>query len=180
MCRWFAYISETEPCLLEDVLITPHHSLAQQVHDHYLPKLIHHSGSGDDAEEKEIAVRNLLFNTDGTNHLHVSSAVVPNGRSRDWYMLVYRRPQRLRIIRVRPSPFPFQNHHSTPRRHKLPLNLCQHCDDCLLRAHPRNLGQHRRHNQQPSFRLWSSLVYAQRLSLIFHLHPPRHLRRTRS
>ena len=65
MCRWFAYISETEPCLLEDVLITPHHSLAQQVHDHYLPKLIHHSESGDDAEEKEIAVRNLLFNTDG-------------------------------------------------------------------------------------------------------------------
>jgi len=65
MCRWFAYISETETCLLEDVLITPHHSLAQQVHDHYLPKLIHHSESGDDAEEKEIAVRNLLFNTDG-------------------------------------------------------------------------------------------------------------------
>lgn len=53
-------------CLLEDVLITPKHSICNQVHDHYLPKLIHHNENGDDKEEKEIAVRNLLFNTDGT------------------------------------------------------------------------------------------------------------------
>jgi glutamine amidotransferase len=39
MCRWFAYISPTEPCLLEDVLVTPKHSLAKQVHEHYLPRV---------------------------------------------------------------------------------------------------------------------------------------------
>lgn len=36
---WFAYISPTEPCLLEDVLVTPKHSLAKQVSEHYLPKV---------------------------------------------------------------------------------------------------------------------------------------------
>lgn len=36
---WFAYISPTEPCLLEDVLVTPKHSLANQVHEHYLPRV---------------------------------------------------------------------------------------------------------------------------------------------
>jgi glutamine amidotransferase len=38
MCRWFAYISEGEDCLLEDVLITPSHSLVKQVNEHYLPE----------------------------------------------------------------------------------------------------------------------------------------------
>lgn len=66
MCRWFAYISNTEPCLLEDVLIAPAHSLAKQVHDHYLPKLVHHEPDEDpEATEKEIAMRNRLFNADG-------------------------------------------------------------------------------------------------------------------
>lgn len=66
MCRWFAYLSNTEPCLLEDVLIAPAHSLAKQVHDHYLPKLSHHEPDEDPkATEKEIAMRNKLFNADG-------------------------------------------------------------------------------------------------------------------
>ncbi|KAF4555204.1 Glutamine amidotransferase domain-containing protein [Elsinoe fawcettii] len=42
MCRWIAYISPTEPCLLSDVLITPAHALTKQVSTHYLPYLIHH------------------------------------------------------------------------------------------------------------------------------------------
>ncbi|CAL1713493.1 unnamed protein product [Somion occarium] len=66
MCRWFAYISNSERCLLEDVLIDPGHSIAKQVHDHYLPKLIHHELGEDRREtEREVALRNKLFNADG-------------------------------------------------------------------------------------------------------------------
>lgn len=66
MCRWFAYISNTEACLLEDVLIDPAHSISKQVHDHYLPGLSHHEPAEDPrATEREIAMRNKLFNADG-------------------------------------------------------------------------------------------------------------------
>lgn len=67
-------IDPLRDCLLEDVLITPKHALSQQVHDHYLPKLIHHSPSGDDVAEKEIAVRNLLYNVDGTGVAYYTPA----------------------------------------------------------------------------------------------------------
>ena len=60
---WFAYISESEPCLLEDVLISPKHSLCQQVHEHYLPKLLPHGH--DDDSENDMKARNMLFNIDG-------------------------------------------------------------------------------------------------------------------
>ncbi|KAF2433375.1 N-terminal nucleophile aminohydrolase [Tothia fuscella] len=61
---WFVYISGTEECLLEDVLITPKHGLAHQVHDHYLPKLLHYDAENITSEQ-EIATRNKLFNIDG-------------------------------------------------------------------------------------------------------------------
>ncbi|KAK5057642.1 hypothetical protein LTR84_011643 [Exophiala bonariae] len=64
MCRWFAYLSPSEECLLEDVLITPDHSLAKQVHDHYLPKLFSHL-PGQATTKQEINLRNRLFNIDG-------------------------------------------------------------------------------------------------------------------
>lgn len=89
MCRWFAYISTSEDCLLEDVLVSksspnifkllydinahtlpppaPAHSLAKQIHEHYLPKLLSHDPA-DHAEhttEAEITTRNRLFNVDG-------------------------------------------------------------------------------------------------------------------
>ena len=64
MCRWFAYVSPSEPCLLEDVLITPAHALSKQVHAHYLPKLISHV-PGEETTESEISSRNRLFNIDG-------------------------------------------------------------------------------------------------------------------
>ncbi|KAJ9606402.1 hypothetical protein H2200_009363 [Cladophialophora chaetospira] len=64
MCRWFAYLSPTEPCLLEDVLITPQHSLSKQVHDHYLPKLFSHV-PGEQTSKLEITLRNRLQNVDG-------------------------------------------------------------------------------------------------------------------
>ena len=54
MCRWFAYLSNSEPCLLEDVLIDPAHSLAHQVSEHYLPGLLHREPDEDvRATEKE-------------------------------------------------------------------------------------------------------------------------------
>jgi len=67
MCRWFAYVSESEPCLLEDVLVTPAHALSKQVHEHYLPKLLSHDPSvhAEPTTEAEITTRNRLFNVDG-------------------------------------------------------------------------------------------------------------------
>ncbi|GAB7351039.1 hypothetical protein MBLNU459_g1523t1 [Dothideomycetes sp. NU459] len=64
MCRWFAYIAPTEPCLLSDVLITPKHSLTNQVNDHYLPHLLAHIPDKITAKH-EADVRNRLLNTDG-------------------------------------------------------------------------------------------------------------------
>jgi glutamine amidotransferase len=60
---WFAYLSPTEDCLLEDVLVTPKHSLARQVNEHYLPKLLPHPPNP--TEKHEIDARNRLFNIDG-------------------------------------------------------------------------------------------------------------------
>ncbi|TVY34262.1 putative glutamine amidotransferase [Lachnellula occidentalis] len=67
MCRWFAYISHEEPCLLEDVLVTPAHALSKQVHQHYLPKLLSHDPAvhAEPTTEAEITARNRLFNVDG-------------------------------------------------------------------------------------------------------------------
>ncbi|KAH6671768.1 nucleophile aminohydrolase [Halenospora varia] len=67
MCRWFAYISATEPCLLEDVLVTPAHALSKQVNEHYLPKLLSHDPAvhAEYTTEAEITTRNRLFNVDG-------------------------------------------------------------------------------------------------------------------
>jgi len=67
MCRWFAYISNTEPCLLEDVLVRPAHALTKQVNQHYLPFLFHHEvGVSDKAQMADIRARNIFYNTDGT------------------------------------------------------------------------------------------------------------------
>ena len=66
MCRWFAYLSATEPCLLEDVLILPDHAIAKQVHDRYLPYLFHYEPSKDkDSTKKEMSLRNSPYNLDG-------------------------------------------------------------------------------------------------------------------
>ena len=49
--------------LLDDVLIVPKHSIVQQVNEHYLPKLFHHTTAVGDAEaKKDSAARNLYFN----------------------------------------------------------------------------------------------------------------------
>jgi len=66
MCRWFAYLSPAEPCLLEDVLIRPKNSLCRQVDHHYLPTLVpHNPHDPGKSTDKAIAVRNSLFNMDG-------------------------------------------------------------------------------------------------------------------
>ena len=65
MCRWFAYISPTEPCLLEDVLITPKNSLSRQVHSHYLPGLIPHDPDKLQDADHLLTARNSLYNIDG-------------------------------------------------------------------------------------------------------------------
>jgi len=67
MCRWFAYVSTSEDCLLEDVLVTPKHALSKQVNDHYLPKLLSHDPNvhAEPTTQAEISERNRLFNVDG-------------------------------------------------------------------------------------------------------------------
>lgn len=67
MCRWFAYISPEEPCLLADVLITPANSIAKQCSEHYLPHLLPHGEETDldDAKDRLLKMRNSLLNMDG-------------------------------------------------------------------------------------------------------------------
>ncbi|OCK79068.1 N-terminal nucleophile aminohydrolase [Lepidopterella palustris CBS 459.81] len=67
MCRWFAYISPEEPCLLSDVLINPANSISKQCSEHYLPKLLPHGEETelDDAPDKLLRMRNSLLNMDG-------------------------------------------------------------------------------------------------------------------
>ena len=62
MCRWFAYISTTEPCLLEDVILLPEHAIAKQVHERYLPYLTHYEP---ETTPTERSLRNSPFNLDG-------------------------------------------------------------------------------------------------------------------
>ncbi|PSN71532.1 N-terminal nucleophile aminohydrolase [Corynespora cassiicola Philippines] len=67
MCRWFAYISPSEPCLLSDVLITPANSISKQCSEHYLPGLLPHDKEKDldHSSDGLIRMRNSLLNMDG-------------------------------------------------------------------------------------------------------------------
>ncbi|OAL03051.1 N-terminal nucleophile aminohydrolase [Phaeosphaeriaceae sp. SRC1lsM3a] len=67
MCRWFAYISPIEPCLLSDVLITPANSISKQCSEHYLPKLLPHDKDRDldHSSDELLRMRNSLLNMDG-------------------------------------------------------------------------------------------------------------------
>ncbi|KAK5698360.1 hypothetical protein LTR17_023734 [Elasticomyces elasticus] len=65
MCRWFAYLSPTEPSLLEDTLINPANSLSRQVHDHYLPQLISHDPKDLKDADHLTTARNSIYNIDG-------------------------------------------------------------------------------------------------------------------
>ncbi|KAJ6629926.1 nucleophile aminohydrolase [Mycena sp. CBHHK59/15] len=73
MCRWFAYISRDEECLLEDILVTSKHSLSRQVHEHYLPKLLAHDPNRS-TNEHEINARNAVVNIDGLGVAWYTSA----------------------------------------------------------------------------------------------------------
>lgn len=67
MCRWFAYISPEEPCLLSDVLIDPANAISKQCSEHYLPKLLPHGEETelDDSKDALLKMRNSLLNMDG-------------------------------------------------------------------------------------------------------------------
>lgn len=67
MCRWFAYISPREPCLLSDVLIYPANSITKQCSEHYLPKLLPHGDEHElrDSPDQLMKMRNSLLNMDG-------------------------------------------------------------------------------------------------------------------
>jgi len=67
MCRWFAYISPREPCLLSDVLITPANSISKQCSEHYLPRLLPHDEDKDldHTSDELLRMRNSLLNMDG-------------------------------------------------------------------------------------------------------------------
>ena len=67
MCRWFAYISPEEPCLLADVLINPANAISKQCSEHYLPGLLPHGEEHelDDSKDALLKMRNSLLNMDG-------------------------------------------------------------------------------------------------------------------
>jgi glutamine amidotransferase len=67
MCRWFAYMSPEEPCLLSDVLINPANAISKQCSEHYLPKLLPHGDETDlhDTPDRLVKMRNSLLNMDG-------------------------------------------------------------------------------------------------------------------
>ena len=67
MCRWFAYISPGEPCLLADVLINPANAISKQCSEHYLPGLLPHGEEHEleDAGDNLLKMRNSLLNMDG-------------------------------------------------------------------------------------------------------------------
>ncbi|KAK5081759.1 hypothetical protein LTR05_007896 [Lithohypha guttulata] len=55
-----------QPCLLEDVLISPQHSLVKQVHEHFLPGLIPHDPKDlEDCPDNLVKLRNSAYNIDG-------------------------------------------------------------------------------------------------------------------
>src|ERR1700761_5660228 len=78
MCRWFAYISSTEECLLEDVLVLPDHAISKQVDDHWLPGLWpwETATTDDDNEEglQNVKDRNFMNNSDGLGIAWYSTA----------------------------------------------------------------------------------------------------------
>lgn len=83
MCRWFAYISPEEPCLLSDVLITPSNSISKQCSEHYLPFLLPHGDEKNlhDAPDKLVRMRNSLLNMDGLGiawYTDASSSYIKN------------------------------------------------------------------------------------------------------
>ncbi|KAL6718572.1 hypothetical protein ACLMJK_004664 [Lecanora helva] len=67
MCRWFAYISPEEPCLLSDVLINPANAISKQCSEHYLPGLLPQGQEKelDDSKDNLLKMRNSLLNMDG-------------------------------------------------------------------------------------------------------------------
>lgn len=76
MCRWFAYISPEEPCLLSDVLINPANAISKQCSEHYLPLLLPHGEEHelDDSPDKLLQMRNSLLNMDGLGIAWYTSA----------------------------------------------------------------------------------------------------------
>jgi len=91
MCRWFAYISHSEPCLIEDVLIVPQHALCKQVHDHYLPGLAHHESDGTQRDtDTEIKLRNSLYNLDGLGVAWYTTARAEFGESDGPYPALFK------------------------------------------------------------------------------------------
>ena len=67
MCRWFAYLSPEEPCLLSDVLVDPANAISKQCSEHYLPQLLPHGEEHelDDSKDALLKMRNSLLNMDG-------------------------------------------------------------------------------------------------------------------
>ncbi|KAK3679915.1 hypothetical protein LTR78_000292 [Recurvomyces mirabilis] len=94
MCRWFAYISPTEPCLLDDVLVRPPNSLAKQVHEHYLPQLIAHNPEDLKSADHLTTARNSIYNIDGAGvawyTTSLSAFESPNSDDNDLMPAVYK------------------------------------------------------------------------------------------
>ena len=69
MCRWFAYISPHEKCLLEDVLVLPDHGISKQADSRFLPGLwpweTPDTSDDNEAGLQNVYDRNFMNNSDG-------------------------------------------------------------------------------------------------------------------
>ncbi|KAK4622009.1 putative glutamine amidotransferase DUG3 [Fulvia fulva] len=147
MCRWFAYISATEPCLLEDVLVSPKHSLVKQVSDHYLPKLLPHEHDGD--SENDVKARNIVMNFDGLGIAWYTSSnadfelgktgqssdglqkEVPSSLDAESWQVV---PAKLKVQGLRPALYKTIQ---PPRNDSNFLSICANSETKVLFAHIR-------------------------------------------
>ena len=159
MCRWFAYISETEHCLLEDVLIEPEHAIARQVSEHYLPYLDHYEQGVDVADtERQINLRNKLFNADGFGIGWCVLSCTSRPRMLSLRGQVYRHAAPVRAMQWATAdrlPHPPAATHGPG----LPVDQREHVRAHPLRARPRRVCDFRDHDvQQSPLFLWPLCV----------------------
>lgn len=165
---WFAYISQTEPCLLEDVLVTPKHSLVKQVSDHYLPKLLPHEH--DENSENDVKARNVVMNFDGLGVVWYTSskadfessntAQSSDGKQKDVSSCMLGHE-----LQCSPSLGPtsgdVQNDSTSNQRPELSVDMCQYRKSSLLWTYPSFIRNRNRKHQQPPVRFWKAYVHAQ-------------------
>ena len=145
MCRWFVYISGTEPCLLEDVLVS-----MCSMSSICLFKANRHLSTS--ACIKQASSRALPSKTHLPRSLRTRRANNPS-RNYDsqsplqrrwvWHGMVYTNTLNILTTHIFLSPKsqsvarPIQNYPTTSARRELPFDMQQHCLERCIRSYSR-------------------------------------------